>query len=282
MDFTLEQKAIAKRLSYGANLFRSYFYRDTSFVEQFEDNYQALVCFFRHYAYERQGAAPAYSKIALKVLKNKFDHSPRSLALVDAVEVWKDYQEIARKEFNNLKVNKTHNPMRSDSGLIRVMANIHIVNLATHVKSLIQNKQTTEAHKLVTSIRGIGTKIASLYLRDIAYLGKLPEKEIEDQHYLQPVDTWIEQTLSIIFRNAKPKALKKRQEIIVTLCDAAKVSPISFSQGAWMLGSQVAGDYATFQQLATGQNARAIIEEHVRERKRYVSDAERWLQDLPE
>lgn len=282
MEFTSEQKRIAKRLSYGADLFRSYFYRDTSFTEQFEDNYQALVCFFKHYAHERQGAAPAYSKIAIKALKNRFGHSLRSLTVTDAEEVWKDYREIAQNEFNNLKVNRTHNPMRSDRGLLRVMANKDITNLASRAKSLIQNKQTKEAHELVTSIRGIGTKIASLYLRDIVYLGRIPEREIKDQYYLQPIDTWIEQTLSIIFGDIKPTVLKKKQEIIVKLCEIANVSPIAFSQGAWMFGSQIAGDYSTFQQLAKGQNAKALVEKHIEEKKRYVSDAERWLQRWPE
>jgi hypothetical protein len=162
------------------------------------------------------------------------------------------------------------------------MANKDIINLASRVKSLIQNKQTKEAHELVTSIRGIGTKIASLYLRDIVYLGRIPEREIKDQYYLQPIDTWIEQTLSIIFGDIKPTVLKKKQEIIVKLCETANVSPVAFSQGAWMFGSQIAGDYSTFQQLAKGQNAKAFVEKHIEEKKGYVSDAERWLQRWPE
>lgn len=281
MEFTSEQKEIAERLSYGADLFRSYFYRDSSFNKQFEDNYQALFCFFKNYAYQRQGAAPAYSKIAIKALRNRFDYSTRSVNIADAEEVWKDYQNIAKNEFNNLKVNRTHNPMSSDRGILKVMANKNISNLASHVKCLIQNKQTKEAHELVNSIRGVGTKIASLYLRDIAYLGRIPENRIKDQYCLQPIDTWIEQTLSIIFGNIKPTVLRKKQEIIVKLCETASVSSIAFSQGAWMLGSQVSGDYLTFQQLAKGQNAQVIIKEHMEEKKRYISNAEQWLQNWP-
>jgi hypothetical protein len=282
MEFTSEQKEITKRLSYGSNLFRSYFYKDDSFKGQFEDNHQALICFFENYAYQRQGAAPAYSEIAVKSLKNRFSRGARSVTIADAKEVWKDYQEIARNEYNNLGVNRTHNPMCSDNGLLTVMAKKNITNLASHIKSLIQNNQTKEAHELVDDIRGIGPKIASLYLRDIAYLGRIPENRIKDQYCLQPVDTWIEQTLSIIFGDRKPKVLRKKQEMIVNLCEIANVSPIAFSQGAWMLGSQVAGDFSTFQQLAKGRNAKAIIKEHIEERKRYVSDAEHWLMHWPE
>jgi hypothetical protein len=282
MEFTEEQKEMAIRLSWGADLFRSYFYKDTSFTEQFEDNYQALICFFENYAYQRQGAAPAYPEIAIKALQNKFMRSVKSITIADAKEVWKSYQEIAKNEYNNLGVNRTHNPVCFDNGLLTVMAKKNITNLASHVKSLIQSNQTKEAHELVDDIRGIGTKIASLYLRDIAYLGRIPENTIKDSCYLQPVDTWIEQTLSIIFGQSKPTVLRKKQEIIVKLCETANVSPIAFSQGAWVLGSQVAGDYSTFEQLTRGQNAKAIIKEHIEERKRYVSDAERWLMHWPE
>ena len=282
MEFTSEQKEIAQRLSYGAGLFQCYFYKDPSFNKQFEDNYQAVICFVRNYAHERQGAAPAYPKIAIKALENRFNQSIESITIADAKEVWIDYEEIAKTQFNNLAVNKTHNPMSSDNGLLKVMADKDITNLATRVKSLIQSKRTKEAHKLIGSIRGVGTKIASLYLRDIACLGRIPENQIESQHYLQPVDTWIDQTLSILFGDEKPKILRKQQMIIVALCETANVSPIAFSQGAWMLGSQIAGDYLTFQQLAKGRNARAIIKEYVEERKRYVSDVEHWLQYWPE
>ena len=281
MDFTPEQKDIVRRLSYGADLFQCYFYRDSCFNKQFEDNYQAVICFVQNYAYERQGAAPAYPKIAVKALKNRFNQKIESITIVDAEEVWNDYLKIAKTEFNDLSVNRTHNPMSFDNGVLKVMVYRDVANLATHIKKMIQSNRTKNAHEIVKNIRGIGTKIASLYLRDIAYLGKIPENQIESKHYLQPVDTWIEQTLSIIFGDEKPTTLMEKQRIIVDLCETANVSSIAFSQGAWMFGSQIAGDYLTFQQLAIGKNARAIIEEHIEEKRRYVSDAERWLQQLP-
>ena len=282
MEVTSEQRDMAKRLSYGAVLFQSYYHKDSLFREQFRNNYQALVCFLVNYAYERQGAAPAYPKIAIKALRKRFGQIISSVTVEDATIIWKSYQEIARNEFSNLRVNWTHNPMSSDNGLLKIMVANSITNPATHVRNLIQRNQTKQAHKLITDIRGIGTKIASLYLRDIAYLSRLPEEEIEDQRYLQPVDTWIEQTLSIVFGGAKPRSLKKKQEMIVELCHTARVSPIAFSQGAWMLGSRVAGDYSTFKQLAKGQNAKTIIQKHIEERRIYVSEAEHWLQYWPE
>lgn len=283
MEFTSKQIKIAKRLSYGANLFRRYFFRDALFSKQFDDGYKALLCFVKHYAYERQGAPTAsYTKIAKRAIENQFNGSIKSVILTDAKETWKYYLEIAKKEYNNLGVNETHNPMKSDSGVLRVMANRNIINIASYVKGLIQNNQTKEAHRLLTSIRGVGTKIASLYLRDIAYLGKLPESRIKEQYYLQPVDTWIEQTLSIVFGNENPRVLREKQERIVDLCKAANVSPIAFNQGAWVLGSQISGDYKTFQKIAEGKDVKSIITEHIEEEKNYVSELERLLQNWAE
>jgi len=82
MEFTSGQIKMAKRLSYGANLFQRYFFRDPLFREQFEANYKALVCFVENYAYQRQGApASSYSKIAKKAIENRFNGSMNRLLL---------------------------------------------------------------------------------------------------------------------------------------------------------------------------------------------------------
>lgn len=66
MSFTEEQIEIAKRVCLGATIYRKYHLRDPINRNQFRDSYQALVRFVRGYAYERQGAAPAYRIIAEK------------------------------------------------------------------------------------------------------------------------------------------------------------------------------------------------------------------------
>ena len=99
---------------------------------------------------------------------------------------------------------------------------------------------------------------------------------------MQPIDTWVNQALSIIFGGDAPGKTKEKQETIVKLCKQANVSPIAFNEGAWVLGSQIAVDYKTFQQIARGQNVRAIIKEHIEEKKNYVSKLELLLQDWPE
>ena len=275
MEFTTDQIRIAKRLTLGAVVYQNYYLRDSMFKDQFKDNYKALLCFLKNYAYERQGAARAYPITAEMTIEGLFQGKLASVTIEDAKEAWKKYKEIAKKDFNNIKLNDSHNPMKSDKGVLAVMARNQISNLSLHVKELIQKSKTAEAYDFVASIRGVDSKIAPFYLRDIAYLGNLTESRIKDSYYLQPIDTWLKQTLSIIFGDKSPRKHREKQKIIVTLCEAAGCSPIAFNQGAWVLGSQVAGNFKTFKEIAKGKNARAIIEKHVSTKKQYVAEIEK-------
>jgi hypothetical protein len=279
MEFNSNQLDMAKRLSFGASFFRNcYLTADPSSAKQFTDPYQALIRFVNSYAYERQGAAPAYKKIAEKVIEKIFNQRSISLTSADVSDAWTEYNTMARVEYNGLKVNGKTNPMSDDKGVLWVIERNRILNLASHTKCLIRNRKTLEAHSLIDSIRGVGPKIASLYLRDVAFLGEISEGGIEDQYLLQPYDTWIDQALTILVGATKPKTLKARQQMIVRLCLEAEVSPIAFNQGAWVLGSQIAEDFETFARLVEGKDSRAIIQQHLEEIERYVSEVRKLLQ----
>ena len=161
----MEQIKIAKRLSYGANLFQIYF-RDPLFSEQFEDSYEALICFVENYAYQRQGApTKAYAEIGKMTVEQVFKEDISSVTKNDVLQVWEKYQETAEREFNALGVNERNNPLNSNSGVVSLLADGQITNnnLALHVKHLLEDKKTKQAYKLMVSIRGIGRKIAPLY-----------------------------------------------------------------------------------------------------------------------
>lgn len=170
--------------------------------------------------------------------------------------------------------------MNANRGVLSLMASQQISNISNYVKTSIEQGKTHEAHSFVSSIRGIGTKIASFYLRDIAFLSGLHEKEIKEQFYLQPIDTWLEQTISIIFGGIAPKKLEDRQRLIVELCSQAGCSPIAFNQGAWVIASQIAGDFNKFRKIAEGQDIRSIIKRHMLEWKAYIIEVEKFLEQI--
>lgn len=274
-QFTEEQIKIARRLTLGAAVYQNHHLQESVFKDQFKDEYKALICFVEHYAYERQGAARAYPIIARMAIEKMFRGKLMPLTRMHAKNAWEICKEIARKDFNNIKLNESHNPMKADKGILATMTTHKISNLSLYVKELIQQDKTAKAHSFIASVRGVGSKIAPFYLRDIAYLGNLEENKIKDPHYLQPIDTWLIQTLSIILGDEVPRKLEEKQKIIVELCEVAGCSPIAFNQGAWVLGSQIAGSFKMFREIAVGENARSILEEHVSTMKQYVAEVER-------
>lgn len=284
MDFTQTQKEAAKFLEKIAPIYQKYFLRDGNgiFREQFEDGYKALFCFL-NYAYARNVAPPAYSKIAHKCISEKYQNGNKWGDLKqgqnDAEDLWKEYKRIAK----NLKVNDTHNPMNVNGGVVAQLASSGIPNIAVYVKGCIKGGNTAGAHKFIKDIRGVGEKIASFYLRDIAYLADdLDEKNIpSDLYLLQPMDTWLKQTFRILFNSNVPEKLQEGQELIVELCKQSKVSSVAFNQGAWVLGSQVAGEFGRLEEALNNHGyAQEIIQDHIKEKQGYLDVVKDVLNSL--
>jgi len=290
MSFSKSQINTAKFLKEVSPIYQNYFLRRKIFREQFKNGHEALVCFLTNYAYERQGAATAYSKIALKCVSSKYKngHNWRVPTKNDAKDLWEDYKNIAKRDYNLLdnktkkaKVNEKCNPMKADRGIIDQLVSNNTLNIAVYMRDLIDCGNTAGAYDFIKGIRGIGEKIASFYLRDIAHLSRLDERNISDLHLLQPMDTWLEQTLKILFNSDVPKNLQQKQRLIVNLCKKSGVSSISFNQGAWVLGSQITGEFGTFKEaLNDHAYAQEIIKKHIEEKEAYLREAKNVLDSL--
>ncbi len=296
MHFNESQINIAKLLEKVSPIYQNYYLRNDILREQFEDGYKALVCFLKNYAYERQGSAAAYSKIAFKCVSIRYQNGNNWSAPSkdDAKNLWKNYKDIAKKEFNligkdkktgneKIKVNELRNPMNKDKGVIDKLASNKISNIAIYIRDLVSNGNTNQAYEFMKSIRGIGEKISPFYLRDIVYLTNLDEKDISDLHLLQPIDTWLEQTLKILFNSDIPKKLQEKQKLIADLCKESEVSSISFNQGAWVLGSQIAGEFETFKKALTDYDfaqVAEIVERHIKEKEEYLREVKNVLGSL--
>ena len=286
MDFTQSQKDSAKFLAKIAPIYQKHFLRDEIYKEQFGDGYKALVCFLKNYAYERQGAAAAYSEIARRCISQRYGngHNWRVPTQNDAQALWDDYKNIAKSDYNlrdnktgKARVNEARNPMNMNGGIVAKLASEGIPNIAIYVRYSINVGKSAEAYNFfVKEVRGVGEKIASFYLRDIAYLARLDEAKISsDVYLLQPMDTWLEQTFRILFESGVPtnvsKKLQERQKLIVELCKKSEVSSIAFNQGAWVLGSQIAGEFGKLEEALTNRNrARKIIQDYINGKQGYL------------
>jgi hypothetical protein len=234
LNFNEQQIQIARNLASFAPVYQNTILElNLNVKKQFNNNFIALDFFLEHYAYERQGSPKAYPIIAKKTIEDVFHGKLEIVTSEQSTKAWKTYNDIASQHFNGMDTNEKLNPMNCEGGVLTVMANQETenMNIAGFVKKRIQNGKTKEAHKFIDSIRGIGTKIASFYLRDIAYLGGLNEKQIKDQFYLQPMDTWLEQAYTVI-EGRQSVSLEAKQKTFVDLCEQAGCSPIEFNQGA--------------------------------------------------
>jgi hypothetical protein len=281
LDFESSQIQVAKRLAAFASVYQNAYISDVYFKRQFENNYIALECFLENYAYERQGSAQAYPVIARQTIEKVFQGRLETVNSDQSTKAWAIYSEIAPRDYNGLKTNPLRNPMNSDYGVLTAMARQKISNIANHVRVLIKDGNTKTAHTFIDDIRGIGTKIASFYIRDIAYLGDLDESQIKDQFYLQPLDTWLDQTYSILMKPEKRATLEEKQKTLVDLCKQAGCSPIGFNQGAWIVGSKIAGEYGTFKKIAFGEaESKAIIKSYLEEQRGFISEIEKVIDKI--
>jgi hypothetical protein len=281
VSFNSSQIEVAKRLTAFASAYQKTYINSTRFKEQFENSYIALECFLENYAYERQGRAQAYPVIAKQTIEKVFKGKLETVNPDQSIKAWRIYSEIATRDFNGLQTNPSHNPMNSDYGVLTAMEKQGVLNIADHIRTLIKDGNTRTAHIFVDDIRGIGTKIASFYLRDIAYLGGLDEGQIKDEFYLQPLDIWLDQTYSILMKKEKRASLEAKQKVFVELCKQAGCSPIAFNQGAWIVGSQIAGEYGTFKKIAFGEvGSKAIIEKYVEEQRTFISEIEKVIEKI--
>ena len=266
---------IAKNIVSFAGLFRASYE-----LKKPKDAISALLKFVNSYAYERQGSARAYRTISTRVINEIFGDNILNITQNDVNSAWRLYKQIAKDDYGSLKLNETHNPLKSDGGVLRRLAEKSEKNIYGYVTRLLQREGVEQAYSFIYSIRGVGPKITSLYLRDIAYLELDSAKHC---HFLlQPIDTWLDQAIEIILKHTwekTPKSTSDKQKLVVELCRNANCSPIDFNQGAWIAGSVVAQDYGTFKDVIEDkEKAKSIIQHRIEEREELIVAMKRWLE----
>jgi endonuclease III len=123
---------------------------------------------------------------------------------------------------------------------LEFIRNLNAHNIVTHCLSKIEKDQTKESYDELQKIYGIGSKLASLFLRDICFIYMIDLSDKEQLICLQPVDTWVKQ---VAVKLGIPGCTQKMREIdvvepIVSYCLQNKISPLLFNAGAWYIGAR--------------------------------------------
>ena len=201
----------------------------------------ALKFFLKNYAFERQGAPKAYPDSAVKAFDladKKADRPGKDLAK----EVWKKFCQLIPA------TNPDRNPLstKEDPQSIDILS--FCAQMDKYGYNIFQfaldgiKKDLLQTHNSLVKIRGIGPKIASFFLRDVAFLGNISINELEklqDRSLLQPVDVWVRRTVSFLDGSSgqKDEEIAKR---LVEMAVAAQCCPLSLNAGAWYLGAKIA------------------------------------------
>jgi hypothetical protein len=219
------------------------------------DSNYALKMFLNSYAFARAGAPNGYRIAAIK--------SVSSLESSDSTDttLWKAFHH-----FYGGKVNINVNPCAD-----RKISKLNFSSIAR----IISNGDFSNAFSQL-QLRGIGPKIRSLFIRDIAYLTKVDcssSFDIKQYFYAQPIDTWVRQTINLL-DSETPLAevpfdncyLLNRDDFgralkLTSMCIASATSPLRVNMGIWYFCSQVVADAKRLKSLLKANSVKALEKE---------------------
>ena len=230
--------------------------------------------FLWSYAFERQGRRPDYSPVAADVVQELRAEGFRIDQPEAATEAWHRFS----KRLGDNRLNIANNPMApkgtryerkgseresitSSPSAIQVASQLGR-SIVTHVLDLLRADQLKRAHALVAGINGVGDKIASLFLRDVASHYEL--NVATDRHLLQPVDTWIRRATQLCLNVGEKNSPEDVARTIVEACQSCNVNPEHVNDGMWYFGAMVAQSaYRLRQAVEDTGRFRSMTEEHV-------------------
>lgn len=222
------------------------------------DTWDALCLFLKGYAFERQGRPPDYGPAAadaIAIVKTK--SRDEELKEEHVSEVWNEFRGLLSAN----KLNEANNPLcpkgtsynrgskatRKESVLeflLRISPRGSQLNILMYAKNKLANDQLAELHGEIREINGIGPKIASLFLRDVAiYYGISCSR---DRHLLQPIDIWVRRIVRELGgpvddpNKQDAEVGRKAQRWIVEESGRASVNPEKVNQGMWYFATQIA------------------------------------------
>ena len=211
----------------------------------FERNpFDSLRFFLLGYAFEHQGRSRDYAAVANKVI---LEASEKDFSSLKAKEIWNTFT----KKLNEVDVKPNHarnplcpqgtkytnnqgntNKVNQKCVIELVQEELSNVGIVSFAKEKLDSDQVEEAYKILNKINGVGPKIASLFLRDVAVMYDC--KKISNKKLLQPIDTWIRYCVRTYAGNTK-LTYNECADFLINGTD----EPEKANQGIWYFCAQV-------------------------------------------
>lgn len=250
------------------------------------DPVTALSQFLFGYAFERQGRSPAYAPIARHVIEAMGATSDLWQDEEMPQRVWQSFCSQLRKIRQNARPNSMNNPLcpqgcsyaskwgqketEQPSVLQFVQQRLKEFdyNIVAWARRMLLADQVVAVHGDLCSINGIGPKIASFFLRDVAWCFGI--QVVSRRDLLQPVDVWVQRTV----RQLEPAAEGQEAAWLAQESRAAGALPEAVNAGLWYFGAIIAGnEFTLFHVLDNPPHARRLVDEHV---ARLQKQADAW------
>lgn len=226
---------------------------------------RSVALFVEGYAFERQGRSPSFPDAAADLL------SESRSEVLDPSEVWTGFcakLEGGLNVMNNplapkgtpywverKSVRKEHKTTKSS--VIEVANEIGAPLVQWAITNLREDRAEL-VHTKILGINGVGSKIASLFLRDVACRYQAyPRKS---RFLLQPIDTWVKRSAILLGAAGDDLSIAR---FIVDMGGATNCEPERIDQGMWYFGAEVArSEYKLKQALSQLDQARAMLRSH--------------------
>lgn len=218
----------------------------TKIRESAMDWRESFSMFLSGYAFEHQGRSPHFAKNAVAALMAYPGKFPSN-----------DFEERMWETFcrmyptNGKGVNRYNNPLyKAPQGTLYTATGFvgslgaYDHNLTKWASSLAREGRIKHAWDQLVRIRGVGHKIASLFLRDIVYAFGVDENSVGDKKYLQPIDRWTKRAAESLAVSipTSPKSYWEYAQVLVDVSEQAGVPCALTNSGLWTLGSQLVQD----------------------------------------
>jgi hypothetical protein len=224
---------------------------------------QSLGLILEGFAFERQGRSASYAAAAADVIAEQKDDN------TDPTLIWKSFSGRLSNQGLNVKLNPLVRRGTFYQNKKEVQRKTTKIALTEFAKSIdeplvawalrgLENDRLLEVHSDLCSVTGIGSKISSLFLRDLARrFRKFP---LQSRDLLQPIDTWVQRTARCLGAIENGTA-----SFILGASIAAGLNPESVNQGIWYFGAEVADSpYSLEQALSDPDKANLWLENHLK------------------
>lgn len=198
-------------------------------------HYKAII-FFTTFAHERAGSNPRfplYHRLSLRRALNGRGFE-QALFYDDQFpgSVWKEFNAIVQQARSKPNTRITEGPVKEILEKMRMKKEANLI-------VLLKKKSLLEAYKWLKAVRGIGPKIAALFLRDLwSFIGAWQDATQSDLYCLQAIDRWVRFWSRECWpQKSWPSSDERFAEMLVDACQQMRIDHVSFNKGAWFVGS---------------------------------------------